>query len=146
MNNGTIYSLSHKRYIGYKSKGGYLRVNKPKEFHKLYSAVHQYIWMVANGCEIPEGYDIHHIDGNKLNNSINNLELIEHSIHMSEHNKNKEKKVLQFTFDGKLVKMWDSVKDCAKEQYNKTCISDCCRGRKKTHKGYIWKYYNENGE
>lgn len=32
--------------------------------------------MVANQAEIPEGYEIHHIDGNPSNNSIYNLELL----------------------------------------------------------------------
>ena len=84
---GTIYSLKHKKYIGAIDKLGYVHVGKPKGYK--HNFLHQYIWMVANGCDIPEGYDIHHIDGNKLNNSIYNLELVEHKKHLSKHKKGK---------------------------------------------------------
>lgn len=73
---GTVYSLRFKRYVG--TNGRYNNVGR--------IGVHRLIWMVANGCDIPEGYDIHHIDGNKQNNSIYNLELIEHGEHIAQHN------------------------------------------------------------
>ena len=83
---GKIWSLRLSRYIGIINKDGYVKVRAPKGYkHK---GVHQYIWMVANGCDIPEGYDIHHIDGNKQNNSIYNLELIEKTEHIREHKQN----------------------------------------------------------
>lgn len=81
--NGTIYSLKHKRYIGAIDKLGYVHVGKPKGYK--HNFLHQYIWMVANGCDIPEGYDVHHIDHNPSNNSIYNLELKKRKEHLSEH-------------------------------------------------------------
>lgn len=83
---GTIYNLKYKRYIGTINKLGYVHVTKQKCYK--HCKLHQYIWMVANQADIPEGYDIHHIDGNKQNNSIYNLELIERHVHISEHKKN----------------------------------------------------------
>lgn len=35
------------------------------------------VWEAFNG-EIPEGYDIDHLDGNPKNNSLNNLEMVTH--------------------------------------------------------------------
>lgn len=182
--NGTIYSLKHKRYIG--SEGVYNKVNG--------IGVHRVIWMVANGCDIPEGYDVHHIDGDKHNNSIYNLELIDATIHRSEHakemtyeirrnnslgNKNwlskhhseetkrkiseankgykhsaetKEKmsqnstkkiKVAQYTLENELVKVWESASECQRNGFSQTLICACCKGKKKTHKGFKWKYINE---
>ena len=49
---------------------------------------HRVIFRTING-EIPSGFDIHHKDGNKLNNSIENLEMVGHSKHISEHKKGK---------------------------------------------------------
>lgn len=56
--------------------------------------LHRIIWEKHNG-EIPEGYQIHHIDGNKLNNDISNLQMLsaeEHTkLHMLKDNPNKGK-------------------------------------------------------
>lgn len=48
--------------------------------------LHQEVWKAHNG-PIPEGYHVHHKDGNPLNNSINNLELMIESEHLSMHGK-----------------------------------------------------------
>lgn len=83
---GEIYSLKLKRNIGtIDKKDNYVKVSKQKGYK--HCKLHQYIWMTANECDIPEGYDIHHIDGNRQNNSIYNLELIEQHKHRSEHKK-----------------------------------------------------------
>ena len=133
--------------------------------------------MCANGCDIPNGFDIHHIDGNKLNNSIYNLELVNHKKHVSEHNKGKilseehirkiieankgkivseetkwkislslQKQVTQYTLEGELVKIWDSIMEAERNGYHQGHISECCKGKRKTHKGFIWKYYEEKKE
>lgn len=63
----------------YETKQGYLLGHiegKPKRMHI-------YVWEKHNG-KIPKGYQIHHIDGDKENNSIENLQLVtpkEHSKH-----------------------------------------------------------------
>lgn len=50
-------------------------------------------------------------------------------------------KVCQYTIDGKLVMVWDSLKQAAKSiNIDRSQISHCCRGRGKTAGGYIWKY------
>jgi hypothetical protein len=48
--------------------------------------LHQFIWQEVNG-EQPSGFDIHHIDGDKGNNSISNLKLISRSEHQQLHGK-----------------------------------------------------------
>lgn len=141
---GTIYSLKRNKYIGNFDEYGYCYV-----FGK---GLHRIIWECVNG-EIPKGYDIHHKDENPSNNSIYNLELIEHRNHMALHrigkvnikhmNKLKKinsKKVMQFTLDGELVKIWDSTMDAERNGFSSRKICDCCNGRNKTHKGFIWKY------
>ena len=47
-------------------------------------ALHREIWKSVNG-PIPEGYHIHHKDGNPLNNDISNLDCMPGPEHMSKH-------------------------------------------------------------
>lgn len=43
-------------------------------------------WEYYNGQRIPDGYDVHHKDHDKLNDSQENLELISHADHAKLHN------------------------------------------------------------
>ena len=153
---GVVYSLIRKRNIGYLNSNGYYHTDK--------GYVHRIIWMVANQSDIPEGYDIHHIDGNTQNNSIYNLELIEHKTHVSKHSignqhslgitpsaetrkklsaSQKKRQVAQYTLNGELLEIWSSVRDVIRSGFNNGVICKCLKGERKTHKGFIWKYYNE---
>lgn len=49
--------------------------------------MHRYVWEFYNG-KIPSGFDIHHLDGNRRNNDIKNLECLpkaEHTRRYSPH-------------------------------------------------------------
>lgn len=50
------------------------------------------------------------------------------------------KKVYQYTLDGELVKVWESATETVKYGYNLSKVSDCCRGERKTHNGFIWSF------
>jgi hypothetical protein len=66
----------------YLNTQGYMMIAIPGTKGKKY---HRYIWELYNG-KIPEGYVIHHKDRNKLNNSIDNLQLMTESEHSILHN------------------------------------------------------------
>ena len=75
-------------YNGYKftiSKStGYYRCTIPKMGRV---SLHRYVWETERG-KIPEGYDIHHLDENKQNNIVDNLECLpkaEHTKRYSPH-------------------------------------------------------------
>lgn len=125
--------------------------------------------MVANGCDIPDGYDVHHIDGNKLNNSIYNLELVNRFEHNSYHksgersplygkqqteehkkkigdgNRNNPKlsKPIIQLLDGQIINEWASMMEAERKGFDHRCISRCCKGKSSTHKGFKWKYKDE---
>ena len=48
---------------------------------------HHYIWIQHNQMPIPEGFVVHHLDCDKLNNDINNLALIPKDTHYVMHGK-----------------------------------------------------------
>lgn len=47
--------------------------------------LHRLIWEDFYGCEMPEGYVIHHKNGNKLDNCILNLQLMKKDEHSRLH-------------------------------------------------------------
>ena len=57
--------------VGTTDKDGYLRMTIKGER----TNVHRVIWQMFNG-EIPEGMEVHHINGNKKDNHIDNLALL----------------------------------------------------------------------
>lgn len=62
-----------------KSSHGYWR-STDREHKPLHVAV----WEASNG-KVPKGYDVHHVDGNKDNNAIENLQCLPHAEHLSIH-------------------------------------------------------------
>ena len=50
------------------------------------------------------------------------------------------KKVGQYTQDNKLVKIYNSITETKNYGYCIGCVSACCKGKRKKHKGYIWKF------
>lgn len=52
--------------------------------------IHRLLMMYWLNCILPYEYYVHHIDGNKLNASKNNLAVVLNSIHQSKHNKGKK--------------------------------------------------------
>lgn len=44
-----------------------------------------------------------------------------------------------------VIKLWDSAKQAEKEgRFNSSSIRDVCVGRRKSHKGFKWKYEDED--
>lgn len=72
--------------------GRKFKVDESGYLHMKGTRLHRIIWEIHNG-PIPKGYDVHHKDGNKLNNAITNLECLSHSAHLSMHMKENAEKV-----------------------------------------------------
>ena len=53
--------------------------------------MHRYVWEQEVG-PIPDGFDVHHIDGDKSNNSIDNLSLLTNRAHQILHGKEESRK------------------------------------------------------
>lgn len=107
---------------------------------------------------------INHKDHNKLNNSIDNLEYVtqQENIQLAFKNgrcdkvkqkakqnilkaSNSEKiKVNQYDINGNFIKQWNYIREVQKAlNINNANISECCRGKRKTAGGYIWRYVDE---
>jgi len=64
--------------------GKYFHRQVERDGKKTIEMLHRRVWREHNG-EIPDGYVIHHKDGDELNNSIENLECITPAEHVSRH-------------------------------------------------------------
>lgn len=53
------------------------------------------------------------------------------------------KQVAQATLDGKVIKVWDGAYQAEEFGFSSSGIALCCKGKRKSHKGYMWFYYNE---
>jgi len=52
----------------------------------------------------------------------------------------KSKQVYQYTLDSKLVQVWPSTRECGRNDYKQSNVSNCCNGKLKAYKGYRWSY------
>ena len=116
-------------------------------------SVHKLVWLTFVG-EIPEGYEINHIDENPSNNALSNLSLVTHRENINWGTRNKKvslkmvngklsKQVLQYDLNGCFLKEWASIREITRQLgYNRKSISYCCRQKYgfKTAYGYIWKF------
>jgi hypothetical protein len=91
--------------------------------------------------------EINHKDENKANNRLDNLELITKTQNNNYGSRTRRqaakltKAVYQYTLDKKFVKFWEGgAPEIFKSGYNKSCISECCRGVQAYYRGFLWSY------
>lgn len=59
-------------------------------------------------------------------------------------NNPRARSVAQYDLDGNLIRVWDYIKQAAKElRIDNLGIIKCCRGKQKTTGGFIWRYADE---
>lgn len=50
-----------------------------------------------------------------------------------------KKAVNQYSIDGTFIRTWESLADAGRAGYDRTGISMCCHGKRKSSSGYVWK-------
>lgn len=133
-------------------KKGYLRVWLAKNGKRKSYMVHRLVAeaFIPNVDNKPE---VNHIDGNKQNNSVDNLEWVtgsENVVHSFEVLKRKHflgkenwasKEVIQYNLNMNEVARYGSTYEAGKiNSIQGKSIARCCRNERKTYKNFIWKY------
>ena len=134
----------------YDDTRGYLQVKLSKNRKSKNCLVHR---LVATAfLENPENKpEINHIDEDKTNNRVDNLEWCEHKYNTNYGTRNERaakamtngklsKPVLQLTLTGKLIREWPSTMECERNGFNFGNVAACCRGERKSDKGFRWMY------
>lgn len=148
---GDVYSRKgdgrFRKLSPQKSYKGYLRVHMYKMDGRTQ---HKYIHRLVAEAFIPNPNKkpyINHIDGNKENNAVPNLEWCtsgENEIHKRKvlgfKPNNKAKSVIQKK-DGKTIKEYKSIKEASDiVGATQSSIRACCLGLLKSTKGFNWAY------
>jgi glycosidase len=86
---------------------------------------------------------INHIDGDKLNNNVENLEWntdSENQYHALKNSLKKRYSLIAINKETNAEIFFDSVNDAINCGFTQSAISICCANNKKSHKGYYFKY------
>ena len=130
---GQIISKKHKKILKF-----WLNRDKGYQYFSLFIyntkksyLVSRFVYECFKG-EIPVDKDVDHIDSNKKNNSINNLQLLSHKENVR---KARCKKVISLNIETQEEKIFDSIKE-AGEFYDifASNISAICKKKMKTSK------------
>ena len=132
VDDGHIYNESGKE-IGSVNKNGYAVISSV--------LVHRLIWETFNG-EIPEGYEIDHINTIRNDNRLENLRLVTHKENSNnpltiEHF-TKYYDIIQMDLENNVIAKYKTTKDIP-SKYRRDTICNVINGKSKTSYGYIWK-------
>lgn len=140
--NDKTYRITHDKILTPKNINSYCHIilyNKKYKNFRIHRLVAEAF--IPN----PHNYTIvNHIDGNKQNNKVKNLQWCSQRHNILEAYrlklmKPRKLKINQYDLQGNFIKQWNSIKEI-EIFYNCRHISACCKGKRKTAKGFIWRY------
>lgn len=154
---GRIYSYKRKKFLKPKTeKSGYQKVSLSDNEGKIKNYyIHRVVYESFSGEPIPYDMQINHIDERKDNNMISNLELMSRKENIrwgtgiersakarakSMINNTKISKAVGAFKGGKLVITFPSTQEAGRNGFDSSNVAACCNGKRKTHKGFQWKF------
>lgn len=152
-NLGRVASLNYRR-------SGKRGLMLPRDNGKGYFTV--YLWEEGKPCpklihrlvaqafiDNPENLlEVNHIDEDKSNNQASNLEWctrqynINYGTGTARATAKISKEVIALDGKGKIIHRYKSTRDAGRDGFTQTSVAACCRGKRKSHKGLIWRYAN----
>jgi len=153
-NGGSICKVKEKLLSLKIDKYGYVCYTLCKDGRLFYFTAHRLVALAFIDNPNPYSFNqINHIDGNKRNNTSQNLEWCD-----AKHNQNEavrlglrggkpykprvdSSKIDQIDLIGNLIKRYDNLAQAERENgISKTAICNCLNRRSKTSSGFFWKY------
>lgn len=157
--NGNGYRLRKGRILKPQLNGsGYQQVHLSKDGNAKNYQVHQLVAQafIPNPLQLPQ---VNHINENKVDNRVENLEWCDRSYNCNFGTRNVRlakalkgkpnialsKRVAQINPQtNEVIKIWSSTAECQRHGYNQGHIAECCQGKRKTHHSYKWKYIDDS--
>lgn len=168
--NGNIFSIRKNKYLKWSiNKYGYAKVKLHNNKYKKLFSVHRLVALTY--IDNPNNYpQVNHIDGNKLNNNVKNLEWCSAKHNMNEAvriglfdnvkrvnrenaiknnlckyhilaNEKTKKKVSKFNKNGIFLETYESISEASRRtNISISSISYVCNNKRKTAGGFIWHY------
>lgn len=135
--------------------GGYMHLYLRNEQGKRLWYIHRLLAIHFIKNEDPEHYkEIDHIDGNTLNNALQNLRWTSHKMNL-----NNEVTLKRFRdsykprecynaipiirFNDTSTKKYNSISEAGKEGFSRFKIRRCCNGHTSSYSGFKWMYLSE---
>lgn len=141
-NRGRVMNLKSGKILKNRSNNhGYVYVklykgdgtSKQIKIHRLVAQA-----FIPNPLNLPQ---VNHIDENKTNNNVENLEWCTASQNTRHSIYQRSCKINQLTLDGKFIRQWESSREIEREiGYDHCHIIDCCKNKFKQMYGFRWEY------
>lgn len=156
---GRIWSKYSKKFLKpYTTRDGYQMVCLfDNEGRRDWQFVHRVVYCAVNGLwEIPNGMQINHKNEVKTSNEISNLELVTPKENLNygtrnarvskalTNHPNKSKRVAAYDKYGVLQMVFASTQEARRNGYCQQSVSACCNGKVKSHKGFEWRYLDDD--
>lgn len=142
---GTKRELKGKLLKPYINKHGYLALALTKNGNEKLMRVHRLVTEAF--IDNPNNYDqVNHIDGDKTNNKVENLEWCNNQynvIHAYENGliKHYSRQINQYDLKGNYIQTFESLaKACKEVNGNRANIIKCIKGQINNAYGYKWRY------
>lgn len=148
---GTVRNAKTNNYLsGNVNSHGYMVMSLTRDGKKKDCKLHRLLALTF--LPNPNNFGcINHKDGDKLNNSLGNLEWCTKGYN-NRHAREvlgvemTAKPVCQSTLSGDFVALWVNISAAAKSVgVTSPCITDCCEGRAETAGGFVWNYAGKIG-
>lgn len=150
-NYGRVRNVQTNRILKPTLACGYYKVRLSKNGNVTDKLVHYLVFETfLPEKKLSSNEVIDHIDGNKLNNHINNLRCVSNSENVNSAFYNTKtnksiKKVDQYDINGNYITTFPSLREAGRQLgLDSSSITKVCKGKVKTCGGFIFKYSPEN--